>query len=229
MATDEIEKVDVIVKDTYTSRKGLTWEKLGESPKEWCPAEIKGFLRGRRGLELPVYHIGSIKVDKVPMTYTVNGVEKQGFGQGIAYINDQKDYKHVDTPHGSQGCELCGHWIIDAHVLINYTRKEWMNVGCECIGNYYGKVVRDRIKVFKLNEIRAEFIHLLPAFMSYLDEQVQDSDYGRRTHRLEYWAWKLRTKYQGIKVEETTSKVLSNRLKEMKKLLNIETKTEVQK
>lgn len=229
MDTDKIEQVEIVTKDTYSSRKGLTWEKLGESPKEWCAAEIKGFLRGRRGLELPVYHIGSIKVGKVPMTYKVDGVEKQGFGQGITYVNDQKDYKHVETPHGSEGCELCGHWIIDAHVLINYTRKEYMFVGCECIGNYYGKVVRDKIKVFKLNEVRAEFTGLLPAFMEYLNKQVEIGEYARRTHRLVYWAWKLRTKYESIEVEKTTSKVLSNRLKEMKKLLNIEIKSEVQK
>lgn len=222
-ATDKILSLTEEFKDTYTSRKGLTYEKLGESPAEWCPAEIKGYLPGRMGRDEPVYHIGSIKVEKVPYTCVVDGVTHQGFGQSITYVDDQKDHKKVTTPFTSAGiharCELCGHGIMEEHILINYGKKEWMIVGSECIGHHYGKVIRQKIKVFKDNETRAEFKKLLPLFMDYLNDQLESGEYAKRMHRLEYWAWKLRSKYQQIEPEKTTSRVLSSRVKEMKKFL----------
>ena len=139
---DEIKEIKIEEKNTYTSRKGKTYEFTNTSPSDWKEARIKGYLKGRKGKDLPVY-------------------DKKGYSRiETPYSNDVAHFSIGGKIGGVGCCNLCGHGILDEYIIINDKIQKYMIVGSECVHNKYGVVVREKIKVFKDNEIRKEFIRL---------------------------------------------------------------------
>lgn len=224
---DEIIKISEEISTSYKSRKGLTWEQIG-GETGWVPAEIKDykFVEGKG--DMPIYHIGTV---------TKVFVEEQKAGKiyKVNYENDFNDYVSVKTPFSHSdnnkekefNCHLCGHGIKNPHYLINYTKKQYMQVGSECISNSHGQVVRKKIKEFKMNENRNKFISLLPEVISYLDTCYdisekytnEHNEYAIRNKRLEFWAYNLKNQLNKIIVEKTGNKKIENKIKQMENIL----------
>ena len=249
--SDEVVSEKQVIKNTYMSRKGQTFEELKQDPSDWQPAEISGFIPDGKGKDIPVYHIGSIKVTVVPKAYKTTdkktGKEVWCEGRHVEYIHDKDDYTHVETRYseGSEAhnklveyqkinegsniqvpttlCELCGHGIKYVHILINYKTKQYMKVGSVCIHRHYGKVVRETIKRFKMNEIRTEFSRLRDQILPLLETQLDLEQSHSREHRayvirnkrLKYWAYKLKKELLSIDPETTGSRKLKNRINTM--------------
>lgn len=223
----------VVEKNTYISRKGKTFEHLGSDPSEWQPAKIKDYLIDGRGKEIPIYHIGSIKetrciVGKIKDLKTRK--EKELWGTPIEYIHDENDYTHVQTPFSLKTincCELCGHPIMNPHILINYSKKFYMIVGSECIQKHYGRVIRETIKTFKDNKARQEFREIRERCITFLKGQLDLNPsycddykaYVNRTGRLKYWAFKAKNELEKIVPEHTSSKKLMNRIQKMRQMM----------
>lgn len=235
---DEVKEVKIVEVDNYISRKGKTYEFIGSDPKDWQPAEIKGYLKDSRGQDVPTYHLGSVK--KTESTIKVSTDEGKTWHDSPAinteYINDEDDYTQVETPYseGSEPymklletqrafsntntmiptslCNLCGHGIIELHYTINYKTKQYMQVGSRCIHHHYGAVVRKKIKIFKDNEIRQDFLRLREVTVPIYERQKNDlQEWERRAGRIEYWAWKTRKTIEAIVTEKTGSRKLQNR------------------
>ena len=207
---EEIITQEIIEKDTYASRKGKTYEFTGTKSEDWKPANI----------------ISYSFVD----------------GRGEVAIYDVKGYSEIDTPYRKANkfvlgkytcCQLCGHGIrVDnQHALINELKKIVMWVGCECIHKHHGKVVRETIKTFVMNDLRKQFDELRNKSITLLDTYLDVSEkytnehnnYALRTKRLEPWAYNFKNDLEKIETNKAGKIKLKNRIESMKKLL-LETK-----
>ena len=186
---DEIIAQEIIEKDTYASRKGKTYEFTGTKSEDWKPANI----------------IDYFFVD----------------GRGEVAIYDVKGYSEIDTPYRKANkfvlgkytcCQLCGHGIrVDnQHALINEKKKFVMWVSCECIHKHHGKVVRETIKTFVMNDLRKQFDELRTKSIILLDTYLDVSDkytnehnnYALGTKRLEPWAYDFKNDLEKIETKK---------------------------
>ena len=59
MEKDVVVNETVVVSNSYTSRKGQTYEELNTKPEDWVPGKIKDIMRDSKGRLIPIYHKGA--------------------------------------------------------------------------------------------------------------------------------------------------------------------------
>jgi len=141
MEQDTIVKQTVVISNSYTSRKGLTYQELNTKAEEWRACDIIGYKIGARGKEVPVFDLPS-DFTLVTTRYT-----------------------------STEGCNLCGHYIEIVCYIRNDKEKYLMIVGSECVHNNYGRVIQKKIKEFKDNETRQKAKLFLVKFIEWANTQ----------------------------------------------------------
>lgn len=144
---DEIISEQLVKTDSYTSRKGQTYEELGTSGKDWQPCRIIGyeFIDG----------IGDVPVYEIPKDYLEVTTR---FTTGIDFM-------------GYTTCRLCGAGIRRHHYIQCDSKQLLMLVGSECVHNHYGQVVLKKIKQFKDNETRIAAKKFLEKYIEWAPTQ----------------------------------------------------------
>jgi len=145
---DVISNQTIVVSNSYTSRKGQTYEELGTTDREWVPCEIVDYEVTEGGFEYPIFEV-PIDYELVKTRYTISPII---YGEWTT-------------------CNLCGHKI-HVHCYIRNDIKKWvMLVGSECVCNHYGRVIQKKMKEFKDNETRIEVKDFLIKYIVHCSTQ----------------------------------------------------------